>query len=153
MILSSSGAIEAFLSCLHAACPTDHPMAAAWHYHLFNLFPTPRSPHPTQPIPSFPPPQPVAYLYPALSNEAINAPQSSSVGDNGRHKSDSNDAADPPPHLSLDGYTEGTLRLFLLDTGERTWPHQCQPAGDKLSVAFCCGGLMHKAIPHNLCMV
>lgn len=84
----------------------------------FFLHPAP--PHPTQPIPSFPPPQPVAYLYPALSNEAINAPQSSSVGDNGRHKSDSHDATDPPPHLSLNGYTEGTLRLFLLDTGEKT---------------------------------
>lgn len=89
----------------------------------FFLHPLP----PPQPTPSCPPPQPVAYLYPALSNEAINAPQSSSVGGNGRHKSDSHEAADLPPHLSLDGHAEGTLRPRLLDTRDRTWPHQRQP--------------------------
>lgn len=87
--MSTENIINSFfvsLLCFIPGCCIKHPMAAPWHYHLFNLFYTPPPPPSSS---SSPPPQPVAYLYPVDSKEPFKSLRTSSARDNSDHESDS----------------------------------------------------------------
>lgn len=68
---------------LHSRLSHWCPVAASWHYHLFNLFP-PAPPSSSSPLLL----NLWAYLYPGDSKEPIKAPQTSLERDNSEHESD-----------------------------------------------------------------